>query len=295
MTNISFNQFLLYASILGFFGSMVVIFYKKSEEILEKFRFLSIGTRDYLVERLNMMFYEVTPSQIMSYLISGTVVIFIICFTVALPNWKAGFILSAVFIYAFWKMPRFFIDWIYKRRVDKFTLQMVDGLALMSNGMKSGLSIIQAISMVTEEMPHPIKQELNLVLNENRLGVSVEDAFRNLAKRIESDDVEMFVTSITILKETGGNLAETFDTISNTIRERVKLEKKIAALTAMGFSQGVVLLLIPIVMGAYNFFQDPTLFQRVLSSPIGLMAMAVVVGLEVGAYILIMKIVKIQV
>ena len=103
---------------------------------------------------------------------------------------------------------------------------MVDALSLMSNGLKSGLSIVQSLGLVTQEMPNPIRQEFNLILSENKLGVSLEDAFINLAKRIKSDDVEMFVTSVNILKETGGNLAETFDTIVITIRERIKVEKQ---------------------------------------------------------------------
>ena len=83
---------------------------------------------------------------------------------------------------------------------------MVDALSLMSNGLKSGLSVVQALGLVTQEMANPIQQEFSLVLSENKLGVSLEDAFTNLSKRVKSDDVEMFVTSINILKETGGNL-----------------------------------------------------------------------------------------
>src|SRR6185437_4627217 len=137
-----------------------------------------------------------------------------------------------------WKAPKPIVDYVYRRRVQKFVLQMVDALSLMSNGLKSGLSVVQSLGLVAQEMPNPIQQEFNLVLSENKVGVSLEEAFLNLSKRIKSDDVEMFVTSINILKETGGNLAETFDTIVMTIRDRIKVENKIDALTAQGFYQG---------------------------------------------------------
>src|SRR5690606_27062927 len=133
-----------------------------------------------------------------------------------------------------WKAPKPIVDFIYRRRVEKLTMQMIDGLALMSNGLKSGLSIVQALNLVVEEMPNPIHQEFALILNQNKLGVPLEEAFTNFANRVESDDVEMFVTSVNILKETGGNLAETFDTIVTTIRERLKVQKKISAMTAQG-------------------------------------------------------------
>ena len=103
---------------------------------------------------------------------------------------------------------------------------MIDGLTLLSNGLKSGISMIQALQMVVEELPNPFSQELNLVLSQQRLGVSLEEAFLNLSERIPTEDVQMFVSSIVILSETGGNLSQTFDTVVHTIRERIKIEKK---------------------------------------------------------------------
>ena len=100
-------------------------------------------------------------------------------------------------------------------------------------------------------------------MSENKLGVSIEDAFLNLSRRIRSDDVEMFVTSVNILKETGGNLAETFDTIVMTIRERIKVEKKIEAMTAQGLYQGIFVMCIPPVLGLVFYQTDPE-FMRPL-------------------------------
>src|SRR5207249_4277359 len=99
--------------------------------------------------------------------------------------------------------------------------------------------------------------------------VPLEEAFNNLAKRIKSDDVEMFVTSINILKETGGNLAETLDTIVLTIRERVKVEKKIAAMTAQGLYQGVVVMAVPPILGFVFYQTDPDFMLPLFTTPIG--------------------------
>ena len=172
---------------------------------------------------------------------------------------------------------------------------MVDALSLMSNGLKSGLSIVQSLALVTQEMPNPIQQEFSLVLSQNKVGVSLEDAFSNLATRVQGDDVEMFVTSINILKETGGNLAETFDTIVNTIRERIKVESKIAALTAQGFYQGVFVMMIPPILGVVFYQTDPDFMRPLVTTPIGWVIVMGIILLESIGFFVIMKIVKIDV
>jgi len=144
-------------------------------------------------------------------------------------------------------------------------------------------------------MPNPIHQEFNLILSENKLGVPLEEALLSLSKRVESDDVEMFVTSVNILKETGGNLAETFDTIVMTIRERIKVENKIAALTAQGKIQGFVVMGVPPGLGLVFYMSDPEFMKPLFTTTIGWGLIFVILALEVIAFFVIMKIVKIDI
>src|SRR5690606_16101670 len=153
-------------------------------------------------------------------------------FLLLLPQVVPALMIGAVVTIAGWKAPKPIVDFFLRRRTDKLVTQMIDGLGLMANGLKSGLSVVQSLGLVSQEMSNPIKQEFDLILSQNKLGVALEECFTNFSKRVASDDVEMFVTSVNILKETGGNLAETFDTIVSTIRERIKVENKIKALTA---------------------------------------------------------------
>jgi len=171
----------------------------------------------------------------------------------------------------------------------------VDALGLMSNGLKSGLSIVQSLGLVVQELPDPIQEEFSLILNENKLGVSLEDAFSNLAKRIPAEDVEMFVTSVNILKETGGNLAETFDTIVGTIRERTKVENKIKALTAQGIYQGMFVMAIPPILGVVFQITDPTFMAPLFNTIIGWIIIFVIILLEIVGFFVIMKVVDIDV
>jgi tight adherence protein B len=151
------------------------------------------------------------------------------------------------------------------------------------------------MGLVTQEMQNPIRQEFELVLSENKLGLSIEESFNNLAKRVQSDDVEMFVTAVNILKETGGNLAETFDTITATIRERLKLEKKIEAMTQQNFMQGMIILCIPPVLTLGIYASDPEFMSPVFTHPVGWVILAVVALIEVAVYFWIIKVVKVDV
>ncbi len=282
-------------ALILFFFSVMYIAYRYSERFLEWLRFQSVGTRDYIVERMALMFIEVQPNTVLFVLFGMSFGVGLIVFFLLMPQVFPAILVSSVVTLVGWKLPRPIVDMIYFRRVKKFTMQMIDGLSLMSNGMKSGLSIVQSMGLVVQELPDPIRQEFNLVLSENKLGVSVEEAFNNLSKRIQSDDVEMFVTSVNILKETGGNLAETFDTITTTIRERIKLEQKIDAMTAMGRMQGMILLCVPGVLGLFIYNSDPEFMKPLFTTTFGWIILMVVVGLELLAYFTISKIVKIDV
>jgi tight adherence protein B len=280
-------------SILG-----VAIFaasYQYSKKFLDWLRFQSIGTRDYVIERLQLMFIDYPPHQIMIAMFAVSFGLGTITFLAFLPKLFPAIFFGVIVAVIGWKAPRPVVDYLYRKRTETFVLQLVDALNLMSNGMKSGLSVIQSIGLVVQEMPKPAQQEFNLVLSENKLGVPLEEALNNLAKRVVSDDVEMLVTSINILKETGGNLAETFDTISGTIRERIKVEKKIQVLTASGLYQGMFVMAMPPLLGLVFYQSDPEFMSPLFSTTIGWIVISLILALEVIAFFVIMKIVKIQV
>ena len=278
------------------FGTAAFLFaYHFSGRFFDWLKFQSLGTRDYIVDKLGTMFIEAPPEKILIGLFSLSFGLGTLVFLAFLPRLFPGIPLAILMTFIGWKMPKPFVDYLYNRRVSQFVLQMVDALSLMSNGLKSGLSIVQSLALVAQEMPNPIQQEFNLILSENKLGVTLEEAFSNLAKRIGSDDVEMFVTSVNILKETGGNLAETFDTIVNTIRERIKVENKIAALTAQGFYQGVFVMAIPPILGVVFYQTDPEFMTPLFTTPLGWLAIFIIFLLEVVGFFVIMKIVKIDV
>jgi len=275
--------------------AVYLLAYFYNTKFLDWLRFQSLGTRDYIVERMALMFVEVPPHRILLGLFLCSFGLGAVTFLAFLPQIFPAILFSIIVTIVGWKAPKPIVEKMYQMRVTKIVGQMVDGLGLMSNGLKSGLSVVQAMNLVVQEMPNPIQQEFGLILNENRLGVSLEDAFGNFAKRVKNDDVEMFVTSINILKETGGNLAETFDTIVTTIRERIKVEQKIAAMTASAFFQGIVLMMIPPILGVVFYVTDPVFMQPLFTTALGWVIIMGIILLQTVGFVLILKIVKIDV
>jgi tight adherence protein B len=187
------------------------------------------------------------------------------------------------------------VDYLEQQRVKKYQNQMVDALTLLSNGIRAGLSMPQAIGMVVDEMPAPVSQEFNLVLQQTRIGVPLDEALDNLNKRVKTQDNEMFVTSVNILRETGGNLAEVFDTIVVVIRERIRLQQKIDTFTAQGMFQGLVIFSMPYALIVINGSSDPEYFGLMFATGWGLFFFFLILVFSgVGMWV-ILKIVKIKV
>jgi tight adherence protein B len=250
--------------------------------------------RDLMYTTLDLMFFPISAQQISRFYFFYLAALFCIGIF-CVPTVGGGFFFGVLFAFMGWTLPSRFILILHKRRTQKFVVQMVDGLSLMSNAMRSGLNVPQALQLVCDEMANPLSQEFGLVLSQNKLGVSLEAALSNLTTRMPHDDIEMFTTSVNILKETGGNLAETFDSISFTIRERIKVESKIQAMTAQGVMQGVIVVLMPFALGAILYSIDPERIRPMFTSIPGWILLTVMLTLQgIGGFVM-WKIVQVKV
>ncbi len=143
-------------------------------------------------------------------------------------------------------LPRIYIRSQRSRRLVRFNDQLSDMLSLMVNGLRAGFSTLQSMETVAKEMPTPISDEFRRVVQEVSLGVSTDKALDNLVRRIPSDDLDLVVTAMKVQREVGGNLAEILDTISHTIRERVRIKGEIRTLTAQMKYSARILALLPV-------------------------------------------------
>ena len=272
-----------------------VITYLWSEKIIQFTYKKSIGQREEIIRLLDSMFVDINEKRItilLSLLSFGLGAIFFLLFW---PNVLVGALFAVIMTFVGWNLPLILIKSIYEKRQAKFVDQMVDGLTIMANGIKSGLSVTQSMERVVENLKNPISQEFELVLSQIRIGSSVEEALSELAVRIPKADVQMFVTAINILKETGGNLAETFSTIVMVIRERQKIEKKIQALTAQGITQGLIITMVPFALMGVLMIVDPNFIKPMFNTTLGLILLFAMLSLQIIGGLMIRKIVNIKV
>lgn len=194
-------------------------------------------------------------------------------------------------------IPRFYVKRQQNVRLIKFNDQLSDMLNLMVNGLRAGYSTMQALEAVSRELPSPISDEFRRVVQEMQIGIPMEKALENLLRRIPSEDLDFVVTAINVQREVGGNLSEILDTISFTIRERVRIKGEIRVMTAQVRTSGIVLSLIPVFLTLALWFVSPeyigSFFDR---GPLcGWLAVSVIVGMIAAGYFVMMKIADIEV
>ena len=255
----------------------------------------SLGQRDEVIRMLRLMGSSPDEKKITLLILLGSFGLGAVFFLLFWPNVVAGLIFGASVTVAGWQVPLLLVRTIYERRCSRFVDQMVDGLTIMANGIKAGSNPQESMKRVVEIMGNPISQEFSQVLYQMQVGDSFESALNDLGQRIPRPDVQMFVTSINILKETGGNLAETFQTIVLTVRERQKIEKKIQALTAQGLMQGIIVTMIPFILAVVFFVVDPEFIKPMFSTTLGLVLVAAMLGLQIIGGVVIKKVVTIKV
>jgi len=155
------------------------------------------------------------------------------------------------------RLPRMYINYMANRRLRAFENQLGDTLNLWVNALRSGYSVLQGMEAIATELPPPVSREFERVVQEVRLGLSLEQALNNLLRRMPSEDLDLVITAVNIQREVGGNLAEILDIISHTIRERVRIKGEIQTLTAQGRLTGWIISLLPIGLGLVLYSINP--------------------------------------
>lgn len=181
------------------------------------------------------------------------------------------------------------------RRMAKINAQLPEALGIISNGLRAGFSFTQAMAIVIKEVSGPICEEFNKVLRENSLGKPLEEALTNMSERTDDEDLDMFVTALIIQRQVGGNLAEVLDTISETIRGRVKIRGEIKTLTAQGRISGVIVSLLPFALAILLSIINPGYLSVLFTTLIGKFLIAAGILLQLIGIFILTKLVDIKV
>jgi tight adherence protein B len=199
-----------------------------------------------------------------------------------------GFLIGVAF-------PAIMVKVAYQKRMKKFRNQLVDGLTMLSSSLKAGLSFIQAIEVLCEEMPAPISQEFKLILKENKWGMSLEESLIKLRKRVPLEEANLLVSSILIARESGGELPKVLSRLTSTIRDNIKLQEKIATFTLQGRLQGLIMVFLPIGFSYFVYKQNPDHFVVMWQTSIGRLFVMIAVVLEIVGAIVVKKVSTIRI
>ena len=187
------------------------------------------------------------------------------------------FIVSGVGAYL---IPMRVVKYRQRKRLNKLNGQLPETLGLLSNALKAGFSLPQALDSVAHNIGTPASEELSRVTREMSVGASLEQALRNMLKRVASEDLDLIVTAILIHKSVGGNLAHVLDSISDTIRKRVMVKNQISALTAQARASGWIISLLPVGVAGILYVIAPTYFRTLTTDPVGI-ALLIVAGVSI--------------
>jgi tight adherence protein B len=275
--------FLLTAASVFFFALLVLGVLQRAFEQYKE-RYVTKSMND-----LSDMFLFVEPGQIILLNISALMISAGVGFM--LGGWFLCFILGGVGFF----LPMGAVRFYRARRIARFNAQLTEALQQMSNALRAGLTFQQAMDQVGRESSPPLRQEFGLFIKEVKLGVPVEEGLTNMARRVGSEDLELVATSTNIARQLGGNMAEMYETIAATIRERFRLEGKIASLTSQGKMQGWVVSCLPVVIGLFLQWYRPDLMDPMFEHAYGYILLSAIMLLEVIGFLIIRKIVNIDV
>ena len=243
--------------------------------------------QEHIIEKQldNMFYYEKSPKEIIR-------LYYILPPVLGAIGW--AFSQSTIFLFVGGIIGLFISNLLLmmreKKRRQRFENQLLDAIMILSSSLKGGLSLLQGLEVLVEEMPAPMNQEIGLVLRENKMGITIEDSLKNLNKRMSSvEELSLVVNSILVARETGGDLIKVFSRLSITIRDNRKLKDSIKTLTLQGRLQGIIMSILPFLFIWWVLTFNRHHFDYMLQNEIGKILLFVAVFLQIAGIILIRK------
>lgn len=298
MQFITENMFLLACTSAGlciFFATYVIIDFMLFTGSRYKERFLqeaAVEMDDVLLQMPagRVLDVSLAGSALMAFLAVG-----ILCLVVSEPTLTQIVFVGLLTIVIVFPTPRLYLRLLKKQRLQKFTDQLEGALLAMASSLRAGFSINQAMDGIAKENRSPISFEFTLLMNEIRLGVSLEDALENMNKRLGSPDFELTSVAIITARQTGGELTSVLERLASVIRERVRIQQKIRAMTTQGRLQAWIIGVMPFLLLFAMFYVAPDMMDTFFSSVTGVLMLVGVIVLDILGFFWIKKITTIDI
>ncbi len=192
-------------------------------------------------------------------------------------------------------LPMLVINYQASRRMKMFETQFPVALDIFVRGLRAGYPVTGALDLLVTETPDPIASEFGLVVAELNYGYTLRDALANLAERVQTQDMAMFVVSVAIQSETGGSLAEILDGLSRVIRERASMVLKVRALASEGKMTGMLLSALPVGTFCVMFASNPAFYLNVADDPLFMPGVVGMIFMYVTGILMMRRMISIKV
>jgi tight adherence protein B len=184
-------------------------------------------------------------------------------------------------------LPFMFLRWKRKRKTLKIERYMPDAMELLARSLRAGHTLSGTLDLVSKEIPAPLGTEMRITYDEQKLGLSMAQAFRRMGERVASQDLRYFVTAVLIQSETGGNLSEILENIGIIIRDRLKLKGKVQGLTAEGRFSALILSLLPFVTFLALYVMNRNYVMTLFRDPMGTKLLTgAIISISMGIFIM---------
>lgn len=240
--------------------------------------------------KLGEMFIFMDTRDLMKIGIAATLLIPLVLLIIT-----GNFVLPAIAAVACLFGPRLVHGKLRERRRKTLIRQLPDTLDSLVGALRAGMSLQQALGLLSEQLPTPSNQEFTLVVRKLRMGVAMDDVLTELETRIGSQEYTMFTTCMRIAREVGGNLTESLERLADTMRKKLAMEGKIDALTSQGKLQGLIVGCLPLFLMWVLTEMEPEGMAPLFNTMIGYATLLVIFLLELIGFVLIRKIVRIDV
>jgi tight adherence protein B len=180
------------------------------------------------------------------------------------------------------------------KRLEKFEEQFPEAIDLIARALRAGHAFPTGLQMVADEISDPVASEFKLVYDRQNFGMPMADALKGLAERVPILDARFFATAVLTQRETGGNLSEVLDNLSNVIRERFKVKRQVRVLTAHGRITGWILSGLPPALAVVISFVSPDHMKLMFTDPLGIQMIVVGATMQVVGTLVIRKLVNIR-
>ena len=247
---------------------------------------------------VELFLFDVTSRQLTYVMIAASLVaglmLSLLVVHAGAGNTGAIMMFAVGLVLGYW-VPRGVIFMLQRRRRDRLNLQLVDGLVTLANGMRAGLNLVQSMRLIEDNTEPPISQEFGLMLREFEHGASVEEVMRRASGRIKLHHYRLLFAAMQTARMRGGNLPETLDRLGESLREIMRLEEKVRALTAQNKMSAIMMGCMPaVILGIYYMIEESWV-EVLFNNQWGMLLLAVAVVFNLTGFLWIRKIVTFEI